>query len=82
MQVSVLECGCQITDGEGYIVLMIVCWDCKVVREKVNSMGNFLSLGIRDVCLVVAAVVWAVPNIPSINTMLSPSFALLCCFVD
>ena len=40
MQVAVLECGCQITDIAGYIVLVIVGWDCKVVREKGNSVGN------------------------------------------
>ena len=38
VQVAVLECGCQITDGAGYVVLAIFCWDCKVVREKVNSV--------------------------------------------
>ena len=50
--------------------------------EKGNSMGNSFSPGCRDVCLVAAVVVWAVPYIPGINTMLRPSFALLWCFVD
>ena len=40
MQVAVLECGFQITDIAGYIVLVIVGWYCKVVREKGNSVGN------------------------------------------
>ena len=82
MQVAVLECGCQITDGAGYFVLVIVGWDCKVVREKGNSVGDSFSLGSRDVCLVTSLVVWAVPNIPSIDTMLSPSFALLWSFIN
>ena len=82
MQVAVLECGYQITDGAGYVVLAIVGWDCKVVREKINGVGDSLSLGSRDVCLVTAVVFWAVTNIPSINTMLSPSFALLWSFIN
>ena len=49
---------------------------------KRNSMGKYFSPGCWDVCLVAAVVVWAVPYIPGINTMLSPSFALLQCFVD
>ena len=77
-----MECSCQITYGAGYVILVIVCWDCKVVREKGNSVGNLFSLGCRDVCLVAAVVVWEVPNIPGINTMLSSSFALLRCFID
>ena len=77
-----LECGCQITDGAGYVVLVIVGWYCKVVREKGKSVGNLFSLGSRDVCLVAAVVVWEVYNIPSINTMLSPSFALLWSFIN
>ena len=82
MQVAVLECGCEITDGADYVIMVIVFWDCKVMREKGNSVGNSFSPGSRDVCLVAAVVVWAVPNITSINTMLSPSFALLWCFID
>ena len=50
--------------------------------EKGNSMGNSFSLGFWDICLVVAVVVWAVPYIPGINTMLRPIFSLLWCFVD
>ena len=49
---------------------------------KGNSVGNSFSPGCRDECIVAAVVVWAVPYIPGINTMLSPSFALLRCFVD
>ena len=45
-------------------------------------MGNSFSPGSRDVCLVAAVVVCGVPNILSINTMLSPSFVLLCCFIE
>ena len=77
-----MECGCQITDGAGYVILAIVCWDCKVVRERGNSVVNSFSLGSQDICLVAEVVVWAVPNIPSINTMLSLSFTLLWCFID
>ena len=50
--------------------------------EKGNSMGNSFSLGCWDICLVAAVVVWSVPDIPGINTLLRPSFALLWCFVD
>ena len=82
MQVAVLECGCQITDGAGYFVLVIVGYDCKVVREKINSMGNSFSPDSRGVCLMTVVVVWEVPNIPSIDTMLSPSFALLWSFIN
>ena len=82
MQVVVLEFGCQITDVAGYVILVIVCWDCKFMRGKVNSVVNSFSPGSRYVCLVEAVVFWAVPNIPSINTMLSPSFVLLWCFID
>ena len=57
MQVAVLECGCQITDEAGYVILVIVFWDCKVMREKRNSVGNSFSPGCRDVCLVAAVVV-------------------------
>ena len=44
--------------------------------------GDSLSPGSRDVCLVTPVVVWEVPNITSINTMLSPSFALLQSFIN
>ena len=63
MKVAVLECISQITDGVGYIVLLIVGWDCKVTKEKGNSVGNSFSPGIWDVCLVAAVVVvfvWAI----------------------
>ena len=82
MQVAVLECSSQITDGTGYIVLVIIGWDYKVMREKGKSVGNSLSPGSWYVCLVTAVVVWAVPNIPSIDTMLIPSFALLGSFIN
>ena len=45
-------------------------------------MGDSFSPGSRDVCLVTAVVVWAVPNIPSIDAMLSPSFALMGSFIN
>ena len=45
-------------------------------------MGNSFSRGSRDICLVTAVIVWAVPNIPSIDTMLSPIFALLWRFIN
>ena len=77
MQVAVFEFYSQITDGAGYVVLVIVGWDCKVTREKGNSVGDSFSPGSWDVCLVTAVVVWVVPKTPSINTLLSPSFALL-----
>ena len=80
--VEVLECGFHITDVSGYVVLVIVGWNCKVVREKGNSLGDLFSLGSQDVCLVTAVVVWAVPNIPSIDTMLSPSFSLRWSFIN
>ena len=82
MQVAVLDRSCQITDLAVYVILVIVCWDCKIMREKVNSVVNSFSPGFRDVYLVVAVVVWAVPNIPSIDNMPSPSFALLWGFID
>ena len=82
VKVAVLDCISQITDGAGYVVLVIVGWDCKVMREKRNSVGNSFSLGSRYVCLVTAVVVWELPNIPSIDTMLSPSFALLWSFIN
>ena len=82
VQVAVLECSSQITDGAGYVFLVIVGWDCKVMREKGNSVGNSFSPGSRDVCLVTAVVVWAVPNIPSIDTRLSLSFALPWSFIN
>ena len=82
MLVAVLECIGQIMDGAVYVVLAIFGWDCKVMRGKGNSVGDSLSLGSRDVCLVTAVEVWAVPNIPSIDTMLSPSFALLGSFIN
>ena len=82
MQVAVLECSSHIMDGAGYIVLVIVGWDCKVMRKKGNSVGDSFSPGSWDVCLVTAVVVWAVPNIPSIDTMLGPSFALLGIFIN
>ena len=82
VQVAVLECSSQITDGAGYIVLVIVGWDCKVMREKGKSVGDSFSPGSRDVCIVIAVVVWEVPNIPSIDTMLSPSFLLLWSFIN
>ena len=34
VQVAVLGCCSQITDGAGYVVLVIVGWDCKIMREK------------------------------------------------
>ena len=34
MQVAVLGCCSQITDGAGCVVLVIVGWDCKVKQEK------------------------------------------------
>ena len=77
-----MECGYQITDRAGYVFLVIVGWDCKFVREKGNSVGDSFSPGIRDLCLVTSVVVWAVPNIPSIGTMLSPSFVLLWSFIN
>ena len=40
VQVAVLECSSQITDGAGYVVLVIGGWYCKVIREKGNSVGN------------------------------------------
>ena len=49
---------------------------------KRKQCGKFVLPGVRDICLVTAVVVWAVPDIPGINTMLSPSFALLRRFVD
>ena len=49
--------------------------------EKGKSMGNSFSPGCWDICLVAAVVVWSVPYIPGIKTMLRPSFALLWCFV-
>ena len=52
------------------------------MQKKGNSMGNSFSPGCWDICLVAAVVVWEVPYIPGINTMLRPSFALLGCFVD
>ena len=82
VQVAVLECSSQITDGAGYIVLMIIVWDCKVMREKGNSVGNYFSPGSWDVCLVTAVVVWAVPNILSMDTTLSLSFALHGSFIN
>ena len=82
MQVAVLDFCSQITDGAGYVVLVIVGWDCKVMREKGNSVGDSFSPGSRDVCLVTVVVVWAVPNISSIETILSPSFALLWSFIN
>ena len=82
VQVAVLECSSHITDGAGYVVLVIVGWDCKFMREKGNSVGDSFSLGIWDVCLVTAVVVWEVPNIPSIDLMLSPSFELLGNFIN
>ena len=78
----VLECSSQITDGAGYVVLVIVVWDCKIMRRKGNSVGNSFSPGNQDVCLVTAVVFWAVINIPIIDTMLSPSFAFLRSFID
>ena len=77
VRVAVLGCSSQITDGSGYVVLVIVGWDCKFMREKGNSVGNSFSPGSRDVCIVIAVVVWEVRNIPSIDTMLSPSFATM-----
>ena len=47
MQVAVLECSSQITDGAGYVILVIVGWDCKVMREKGNSVGYSFSPEIR-----------------------------------
>ena len=82
VQVEVLECISQITYGAGYIVLVIVGWDCKVMRGKVNSVGDSFSPGSQDVCLVTEVVVWVVCNIPSIDTMLSPSFLLLWSFIN
>ena len=73
VQVAVLECSSQITDGAGYVVLVIVGWDCKVMREKGNSVGDLFSPGSWDLCIVTAVLVWAVPNTPSIDTMLSPN---------
>ena len=77
-----MECSIQITDGVGYIVLVIIGCDCKVMRVKGNSMVNSFSPGIWYICLVTAVVVWAVPNIPSIDDMLSTSFALLGIFIN
>ena len=82
VHVAVLECISQITDGVGYVVLAIVGWDCKAMREKGNSVGNSFSPGSRDVCPGTSVVVWVVPNIPSIDTMLIPSFALLWSFIN
>ena len=82
VQVAVLECCGQIRHGAGYAVLVIVGWDCKVKQEKGKSVGYSFSPGSRDVCLMTAVVVWAVPNILSIDTMLSPSFALLGRFIN
>ena len=82
MQIAVLECSSKITDGAGYIVLVIVGWDRKVMREKGNSVGNYFPPSSWDLCLVTAVVVWSVPNIPSIDAMLSPSFALLGSFIN
>ena len=82
VQVAVLECSSQIMDGVVYVVLVVVSWDFKVIREKGNSVGNSLSPGSWDICLVTAVVVWAVPNIPSIDTMLIRSFALLGSFIN
>ena len=69
-------------DGLSYVVLVIVDWDCKSMRGKGNSVGDSFSPGSWDVCLVTAVVVWEVPNIPSIDTMLRPSFALLWSFIN
>ena len=66
----------------GYVVLVIFGWYFKVMREKGDSVGNSFSLGSQDVCLLTAVVVWAVYNIPSIDTMLSSSFALLGSFIN
>ena len=82
VEVSVLECSSQIKDVAGYAVLAIVGWDCKFIREKGNSVGDSFSPGSSDVCLVTAVWVWAVPNIPSIDTMLSASFVLLGGFMN
>ena len=82
VQVAVLEQSSQITDGAGYVILVIVGWDCKVMRGKGNSVGDFFPPSSRDVCLVTAVVVWAVPNIPSIYTMFSPFFPLLWSFIN
>ena len=57
LQVAVLDCSSQITDGAGYVVLVIVCWECKLMREKGNSVGDSFSPGILDVCIVTAVVV-------------------------
>ena len=73
MQVEVLECRSQTMDGAGYIVLVIFGWYCKVMRKKGNIVGDSFSPDSWDICLVTAVVVWSVPNITSIDTMLSPS---------
>ena len=77
-----MECSSQITDGAGYIVLVIVGWYSKVMREKGNSMGNYFFPGSWDIYLVTAVVVWAVPNITIIDAMLSPSSVLLGSFIN
>ena len=82
MQAEVLECCSQIKDLGGYVVLVIFDWDCKVLRGKGNSVGDLFSPGSRYGCLVTTVVVWAVPNIQSIDTILSPSFLLLGSFMN
>ena len=52
VQVAVFECSSQITDGAGYVVLVIVGWDCQGMRGKGDSVGDSFSPGSRDVCLV------------------------------
>ena len=54
----------------------------KSCEGKMKQCGQFVLPGSQDICLVEAVVVWAVPNIPSINTMLIPSFALLWSFIN
>jgi len=72
----------QITERACNIILMIVAWYRKIRWEKRNCVGDALTPGSRDVGAIAAVVVWSMPNIPCIHTVLGPGLALLWCFVD
>lgn len=82
MEIHMLEGFGQITERACNIILMIVAWYRKIRWEKRNCVGDALTPGSRDVGAIAAVVVWSMPNIPCIHTVLGPGLALLWCFVD
>ena len=73
--------GREVTERLGNIILMIVHWDSKIMREKGEGARCSLSSFCWDITSVVVVMVWRLPNVPGINTVLCQGSTLFRCFI-